>query len=353
MNAKTEIKRKPKEVEQPLRKEELDTKILGRTGLRVGIIGLGTAFLGVPGNDAAICLYKEPEKSVVDEELGTQTVIAALKAGVSLIDTAPKYVNGQSESMVAQAFKLHPEFVDRCLVTTKIGYYPEGFDYSYEMTLRCFEASQQRLQRKEIDLVYIHDPMGIEPQRILGKSGTLAALRKLQAKGIIRYVGIAADDPNCNAYYIETGEFDAAMVPTALSLLNHVAFQRIIPAAQRHNVGLVIGTPIERGLLVTGPISSTNYLDRNFSLKAIEQTRQIKNLAQQFSVSLAAVALQWCTRQPQVASSAPGAANPNQAFQNTEAGKEIIPDELWQKLETILKPLDPSRDLGISYYLQQ
>lgn len=336
--------------EPPLsHKEHLDKKVLGRTGIEVGIVALGTAFLGVLGNEAARLLYQNPDKVRVDKELGIQTVIAALEAGVSLIDTAPKYVSGQSELMIAEAFRHRPEFIDTCIVTTKVGYYPENFDYSYDMTKRCFEASQSKLQRDIFNIVYIHDPMGVDPKRIMGKGGTMEALRRLQGEGSIKYIGIAADDPACNADYIATGEFDVAMVPTALSLLNSEAFKRIIPAAIKHNVGLVIGTPIERGLLITGPLEGVNYLDRNFSSKAIEQTRIYYNLSRKYGVSLAAVSLQWCTRQPQVAASAPGAASPEQARQNTEAGKEIIPEDLWQELNELMKPLDTRKDLGISY----
>lgn len=180
-------------------KEYLDKKVLGRTGIEVGIVGLGTAFLGVPGNEAAKILYQKPSEAKVDYELGVQTVIAALAAGVSLIDTAPKYVNGQSELMIAEAFRRCPEFKSTCTVTTKVGYYPENFDYSYDATMKCFEASQLKLQRDIFNIVYIHDPMGIAPEKIMGKGGTIEALRKLQKEGSVKYIGIAADDPACNA----------------------------------------------------------------------------------------------------------------------------------------------------------
>jgi len=60
------------------------TKTLGRTGIEVSIVGLGGATLGYGPEDT------------MDLELGVATVIAAIEAGATLVDTAPKYGKGMS-----------------------------------------------------------------------------------------------------------------------------------------------------------------------------------------------------------------------------------------------------------------
>ena len=116
------------------------------------------------------------------------------------------------------------------------------------------EASLERLGLEQLDLVYIHDAMGVPMEQVMSKDGALGALRKLQNEGVVRFIGSASNDPPTNTPYIETGEFDAAVVPDAWSLLTQEAAERILPAAEKYNIGISCATPLEIGLLATGPI---------------------------------------------------------------------------------------------------
>ncbi|HXF64375.1 MAG TPA: aldo/keto reductase [Caldilineaceae bacterium] len=311
------------------------SKTLGRTGLAVSIVGLGTAFLGMPAVSGATASYEELAANI-DEELGIQTVHAALEAGCTLIDTAALYGGGRSEAIIGRALAARPDLAAKCTVTTKVGRTIEGYDYSYDAVMRSIEASQRRLGLARLDVVYIHDQMHVPMEQVMGKGGALDALRRLQAEGVVRYVGTAADDPRTNAPYIETGEFDAAVVPRAWSLINLFAAERILPAAQKHNVGLVIATPLERGLLATGPLPDVSYFDRNYSPACQAHVGKLKALCEAHGVPLVAAALQWCTRHPQVATAIPGARFPAEAVENARAAEVEIPDQLWAELEPLL-----------------
>ena len=72
----------------------------------------------------------------------------------------------------------------------------------------------------------------------------------------------------------------------------------------------------------------------------LEQVREIKELCLQYKLPLVVVALQWCTRHPQVATAIPGAAFPNESRQNTEAGNYEIPKEFWKELEPLIRHWD-------------
>lgn len=314
----------------------MQKKMLGRSGVELGIVGLGAAFIGVPQVNLAPRIYAgEPHH--MDEDLGVRAVHAALEAGCTLIDTAPLYGDRRSERLIGRALRERPELAAGCAVTTKVGRHYEGFDYSYDAVLRGVEESQQRLGIERFEALYIHDPMGWPMDQILGEDRALGALRRLQREGVVRAVGIAANEPDTNAPYLETGEFDAAVVPEAWSLLNQKAQERILPAAERHHVGLVVATPLERGLLATGPQTGVDYLARKFSQRVLDHVARIQALCRDHQVPLNAAALQWCTRHPQVAATIPGARTPEEARENTLAGQVQIPETFWKDLAPLVR----------------
>lgn len=315
-------------------------KILGRTGLEVSIVGLGGGNLGLRNPDGPYQQHiLNPSVNLADTELGIATVYAALETGATLVDTAPKYEAGGSEQIIGKAFSRRPDLLGQCLVPTKIGctYPNDGFDHSYARAMRSFEESAARLGRDHFQLLYLHDPMGFDMDFVMGSKGTMQALRDLRSAGKVKWIGVAANDPDTSADYIETGEFDVATVSGAWSLINQKAGSRILPATLHHNVGIVVTTAIERGLLVTGPMEGMRYIERNFSRQCLARVAQIKKLCDQFRIPLVAVALQWCTRHPQVTSVIPGARIPEEARENTLAGSVVvIPEEFWDALKPLV-----------------
>lgn len=317
----------------------MQTKTLGRTGLQVSIVGLGGANLGLRNPDDP---YRQhilsPNVSIADPELGIATVHAALEAGTTLVDTAPKYEAGGSEQIVAAALLMRPDLAVQTLVTTKIGcVYPnDGFDHSYKRAILSFEGSMARLGRDRFNILYLHDPMGFSMDFVMGSKGTMQALRDLRTDNKVQWIGIAANDPETAADYIETGEFDVATISGAWSLINQKATKRIFPAADRHNVGIIVTTAIERGLLAIGPIEGTRYIERNFSPACLARVTEIKRICENFRIPLVAAALQWCTRHPQVASVIPGARTPEEARENTLSGSVAIPEEFWNALKPLV-----------------
>mgnify|MGYP005847354893 CR=1 FL=1 len=311
------------------------SKTLGRTGIELSVVGLGTAFLGMPSLEAGAGSYEALVRSL-DDELGIATVHAALEGGCTLIDTAALYGGGRSEEIIGRALALRPDLAANAIVTTKVGRTLDGNDYSYDAVLRSVEASLRRLRMARIPVVYIHDAMGVDPALVLGTDRALGALRRLQAEGVVGYIGTAADDPRTNAAYIETGEFDAAVVPRGWSLINRHAEERILPAAVRHNVGLVIATSLERGLLATGPREGATYFDRTYSPDCQAHVGKIQQLCNRYQVPLLAAALQWVTRHPQTTTTIPGARFPQEATANAQAADITIPEEFWLELEPLV-----------------
>ena len=314
----------------------MHTGTLGRTGLELPIVGLGAAFVGIPTANRAAQEY-DGQPGGMEDVLGVATVHRAIESGSTLIDTAPLYGKTRSETIIGRALAERPDLAKLATVTTKVGQLAGVNDYSYDAVMSHVEASQARLGVERFEVLYIHDQMNVPMDQVLGDSYALGALRKLQDEGVVRFVGTAANDPETNADYIETGEFDAAVVPEAWSLLNQLAAERILPAAEKHNVGLVVATPVERGLLATGPSAGTDYLARNFSRKCLDHVTRIQSLCADHGIPMVAAALQWCTRHPQVAATIPGARTPEEALANAEAGSVDIPEAFWEDLAPLVQ----------------
>lgn len=318
----------------------MQKKRLGRTDLDISIVGMGTAFLGIASVKDAARAYAnidEPFTTPVDREVGAQAVIAAIESGCTVIDTAPLYLATAAEEMIGEALRTRADLRSKVMVTTKVGQLFGGIDHSRDAVLRHVEGSLQRLGLERFDVLYIHDQMGIPTEKVMGEDGALGALRQLQKDGVVKWIGTAANEPATNADYIETGEFDAAVIPECWSLLNQRALERILPAAIQHNVGLVVATPLERGLLATGPVPGTDYLARDFQQPVLDHVATIQALCSDHGVSLNAVALQWCVRHPQITSTVPGARTPAEARANGEAGSAMIPEGLWTDLEPLVR----------------
>ena len=306
----------------------MQTKILGRTGIEVTTIGLGTIYIGSQSSGPS---------GDLDEEMGAQAVQAAIEAGCTLIDTAPLYGGTTVEKIVGNALRDRPDLAAKCTVVTKTGAYREGKDHSFDGTLRSVEASLERLGLEQLDLVYIHDAMRVPMEDVMSKNGALGALRKLQNEGVVRFIGSASNDPPTNTPYIETGEFDAAVVPDAWSLLNQEAAERILPAAEKHNIGISCATPLEVGLLATGPIPGRDYGRREFSQECLGHVAKIQRLCQDYEIPLLAASLQWCIRHPQVTTAIPGARTPEEAVENVKAAELEIPEAFWDDLAPLVR----------------
>jgi D-threo-aldose 1-dehydrogenase len=298
--------------------------MLGKTGIEVTTVGLGCGPIGQVNGK-------------LDEDVAVQTVWAAIEAGVTLIDTAPLYQHFASERLVGRALRERPDLAAKVTVETKVGHLPAPFDYSYDMAMTCIEGSFERLGLAKLPLVYIHDAPSTAFAKVMAPDGILAALRKLQGEGLVGHIGIATNNPDQNAVYIETGEFEMAVVPEALSLLNLRITERILPAAERFGMGLVIATPVEKGLLVTGAKGWTNHPRRNFSSEVLAQVTKMEEVCARHHVSLGAVALQFLTRHTAVTTSIPGANVPSEAQANARAVREVIPDALWEELTPLIQ----------------
>jgi D-threo-aldose 1-dehydrogenase len=308
------------------------TKRLGRTGLEVPIIGVGTAFIGYVPSAA----WQDAGEVQIDEETAARTVAAALDGGAALIDTAPLYGQTKVEAVIGQVLAARPRGAAGLVLSTKAGRLADGHDYSRGAILASVAASLDRLGVDHLDVVSVHDSMEYYDQ-VMGPDGALQALRELRDQGVIGAIGLGCADPGETARYVATGEFDVAVVANAWSLVNRLMAAKILPAAEKYDVGLIVATPLERGLLAAGASAGATQGGRTHSAAVLDLVRRVEERCRAYNVPLLAVSLQWLTRHPQVASAIPGPRTPEEAASNAGAATWAVPEELWAELDPILQ----------------
>jgi L-galactose dehydrogenase len=201
-------------------------RTLGRTGLKVSLLGLGSG--------GASRLGQRYNFSNSDTE---RLVTRALEGGVNLIDTAPTY--SQSESLLGQALSGVPR--DQYVLCTKFQPYTAGNLLAPSDLRASLETSLRALRTDFVDVFYLH---GIAPARYADvRDHFLPALTAAKQDRLIRHVGITeqyqTDHHHAMApMAIQDGVFDVIMV--GFNLLSPSAVTTVLPLAGQHQVGIVV-----------------------------------------------------------------------------------------------------------------
>lgn len=319
---------------------------LGRTGIEVTALGLGTAPIGG---------FRGP----TDDAEAQDTLHAALSAGIRYFDTAPLYGYGGAELRMGAVLRGLPR--DSFVLSTKVGRtiqpirpgadlsrllqgglpgFHAVFDYSYDGAMRALEQSFCRLGIPEIDILLIHD---VDPAVHGGREaadrrfaeamdGCYRALVELRRGGQVRAIGTGINDPAMTARFLRAGDFDCALVAGKYTLLEHQALDELLPLCAEKGVGVMLGMPLETGLLAKGPVPGATYKARPAPAWALERTARLAEVCGRHGVPLPAAALQFPLAHPQVATTIPGTRSRRSLAQIVAWMETPIPAELWAEL---------------------
>lgn len=211
----------------------MELRELGRTGLRVSTIGLGTTKIGRNQQVKYPAAFELPSDDQVKALLA-----ASRDLGINLIDTAPAY--GRSEQRLGEFLPSAGDWV----IATKVGEsFEDGrssYDFSPAAVERSVEQSLVRLRRDSLDLVLIHS--NGDDEEILRNSGAVEALRALRDAGVIRAFGAS------------TKTVTGGLIATELCDVVMVAYGRddreqrvVLEAAAQRGVGVLLKKVLSSG----------------------------------------------------------------------------------------------------------
>jgi len=288
-------------------------RILGRTGLRVSVIGLGTWQLGGEwGRD-----YAQDEADAILD--------AARAAGLNLVDTAECYGDHRSESLIGDHLRRRGR--DGWIVATKFGHRFNGFmnraeAFSPAEVMEQLEASLRALQVGTIDLYQFHS--GSDAQ--FEQEELWAALDRARRAGKIRHLGLSIRGKGSELQVRRAAEVGADVLQVIYNRLDRRPETAVFPEARRRGLGVLARVPLASGLLGGryGPGAAFAANDVRSTFDADEMRRRFAELdgvrrEVPPDVPMARWALAWCLRNEAVSCVIPGCRTPHQAAENALA----------------------------------
>jgi 1-deoxyxylulose-5-phosphate synthase len=320
----------------------LQYKQMGRTGLKVSAMSIGTMFFGTQ----------------VAEEEAIKTLDLAFEKGINMFDTADAYGLGKSEEIVGKAIKNKRQSV---VLATKIGHRggrgPNDSGLSREHIIQGVEVSLKRLGTDYIDIYYAHTPDYATPIE-----ETLRAFDHLVQQGKVRYVACS----NIRAWQLtkslwvsdknNLARYDC--IQSVYNLLTRDVEYELLPCCAAEGVGVTVFNPLAAGFL-TGkydpnqPPPADNRFGRERTGKREQElywspanfkaVAELKKVAEDHGRSLVQFALAWIINNPVVSSAIVGASSAKQLEDNVKAVDIKLSDEEKKACDEVWKELRPPR----------
>jgi aryl-alcohol dehydrogenase-like predicted oxidoreductase len=315
----------------------MDYRLLGRTGVEVSPLALGTMMFGAWGN-------KDTDDSI-------RVIHRALDAGINFVDTADVYSGGESEEIVGKALKGRRDDV---VLATKffmpMGEGPNRGGGSRRYIMTAVEDSLRRLGTDHIDLYQVH-----RPSALMDVEETLGALTDLVRQGKVRYIGsssytgsqiveaqVASRDGNLARFVTEQPPY---------SILVRGIEQDVLPTTQRYGMGTLSYSPLAGGWLSgkwrkdAPPVpTSANRPSARFDMStaANQQTLEVVDalgrMADDLGITLIEMAIAFAITHPGITSAIIGPRTTEQLESQLGAAEVTLSTETLDRIDELVAP---------------
>jgi aryl-alcohol dehydrogenase (NADP+) len=291
----------------------METTRLGKTGLKVSRICLGTMTYGSPN-------WRD---WVLGEEESRPFIKKALEVGINFFDTADVYSVGRSEEIVGKALKDFAPSRDRVVIATKVcGVMSDDVNdrgLSRKHILHSIDNSLRRLQTDYVDLYQIHR---FDPTTPIEE--TIEALHDVVKSGKVRYIGASSMYAWQFSKYLHTQEKLGATKFVSMQDFYNLVYREeereMLPLCRDQGIGVIPWSPLARGFLAgnrsrdgeaqtTRAKSDANILTPSAFREGDYEIRdRVDALAKERGVTSAQIALAWLLHQPVVTAPIVGAS---------------------------------------------
>ncbi|HEX6702823.1 MAG TPA: aldo/keto reductase [Gaiellaceae bacterium] len=316
----------------------MEYRQLGRTGVQVSELCLGTMMFGAWGNP--------------DHDDSIRIIHRALDAGINFVDTADVYSRGESEEIVGKALEGRR---DRVVLATKfhwsMGDDPNERGNSRRWITREIDASLRRLRTDWIDLYQVH-----RPDPAMDVDETLGALTDLVRAGKIRYLGSSTFPAHAIVEAQWTAErrgrerFTCEQPP--YSILVRGAERDVLPVCRQYGMGVITWSPLAGGWLSgryrkgeeTPPSTRAERVPQRFDMSLpanqakLEAADALAKVADEAGISLIQLAIAFVLKHPAVTAPIIGPRTMEQLQSQLGAVDVALDDALLDRIDEIVPP---------------
>jgi aryl-alcohol dehydrogenase-like predicted oxidoreductase len=294
-------------------------RLLGKTGLRVSVVSVGTWQFGGEWGQAF-------DQAAADRILGR-----AAELGVNLIDTAECYGDHLSEALVGEAVRRSRQR-ERWVIATKFGHRFAGHLlreqlWSADAVRQQLEGSLAALQTDVIDLYQFHSGS----DDVFDNDDLWTMLSKQVQAGKVRHLGISISSAiDASHQARRASAVGASVLQVVYNRLDRRPEEQVFPHSLAQNLGVLARVPLASGLLSGkyrpgDQFTAPDDVRASWSDERIQaQLREIEEIRQSEvppGVSMAAWALAWCLRHPAVTAVIPGCKSVEQVEANVAAAE--------------------------------
>ena len=287
---------------------------LGKTGMRVSVIGIGTWQLGGEWGKK----FKQAEVDAMIDK--------AAELGINLIDTAECYGDHLSEKLIGHAVKGRRE---KWIVATKFGHkFKPNFErenlFEPDQVQKQLEDSLRALQTDYIDLYQFHSGT----DEMFDTPGLWEMLQKQMDAGKVRHLGISISKKHASLYQVDkASDVGAEAIQAVYNRVHRKPEEKIFDSCIRQGLGVLARVPLASGFLsgkysedskFPGTDVRSSWHDQDERQEIFREVASFKNEVPK-DISMAQWALAWCLRHPAVTCVIPGCKNVEQVESNALA----------------------------------
>lgn len=318
----------------------MEYRKLGRTGLKVSEVSLGTMAFG----------------RWIDEEASAAILDAALDHGINLVDTANVYGEGESERILGNLLK---ERRHQIVLATKVhGRVGDGVNDSGQSRYHIYKAVEDSLKRLKTDYLDLYQVHRFDPNTPLEE--TLRALDDLVRQGKVRYIGAS----NFAAWQLAKAHGISALhslhrfesLQPEYSIISREIEKEIIPFVQSEQVGVIVYSPLGRGILSgkyrageappegSRLAAGEQRLEELLKKNAIPVAEAIRPLAEEKGLTQAQYALSWVLSRPGITSAILGASKLKHITEAAKSWDVKLSAEELAKADEATSNLEPAKE---------
>jgi L-galactose dehydrogenase len=299
----------------------MEYRELGGTGLKVSVVGYGTAPLGGMFGSS-------------DEERGLQSAYRALDAGINFFDSSPFYGGGLAEERLGKVLRGRRHEI---IVGTKAGRYgDQEFDFSAERIRRGIEESLRLLGTDYVDILQLHDVEFVGLEGPIGEG--YGELIRLRDAGMCRFIGMTGYPTATIRRVMSECDLDVTLSYAHCTLLDDCLTDEVLPMAKERGVGVINAAAVALGLLTeAGP---PPHIAQVVGQEICAVARRIVGVCQRQGADVSFLANQYSIQRSGCATTLIGTTKQRHLDSAVAAAAKPIDEEL---LADVLTSLGPDR----------